>query len=226
MFSTQSQTKCWVWSLSCPAFNVETYIFWVTFFGVLVFIFCDTSFYLRSLLDWVMNICQYKPIIGSAGIRSTHFYSGRCMTTDMQKRQSSINCSASFLRECDFAFRVFTKNYGLNDALRHLGASLVNSSNNTKFRKSLSLLQSYTVSTRVVWWDNYSFYVEQKLVRDHDKVVCAVNFSRHTVEGASPQDLLDVLPFCSCQPEMPPPEIASWMVCINVVNRELQLAGH
>jgi hypothetical protein len=42
------------------------------------------------------------------------------------------------------------------------------------------------------------------------------------VVGARPQDLLDLLPVCSCKPQVPP-EIASWMVCIKVVNRELHL---
>ena len=74
-----------------------------------------------------------------------------------------------------------------------------------------------------MWWDHYSLYVEQKLVRNTDNVVCAVNFSRHCVHGARPQDLLNFLPVCSCLPEIPP-EIASWMVCIKVVNRELKLS--
>lgn len=61
----------------------------------------------------------------------------------------SKNSSARFLRVCDFALRVFLKSSRLEDALCALGASIIISSNNLKFRKPLYFMQSYSIHTRV-----------------------------------------------------------------------------
>ncbi|XP_076467704.1 protein THEM6-like [Babylonia areolata] len=139
---------------------------------------------------------------------------------------NNMSCASHFLRECNLAFQHFLCTSHLDYALTALNARILNSSNNLKFRRKLGFLQNYCIRTRLTWWDKKALYLEQKLTcPDERGTLCAINFSRQTLEGAEMHELLGQLNVCTCLPEYPPPEIEAWNVFIHTINQKLTVSG-
>ncbi|KAL8593866.1 hypothetical protein ACOMHN_018078 [Nucella lapillus] len=142
------------------------------------------------------------------------------------KFTDNMGSAAIFLRECDLAFRNFLCTSHLEDVIKAQDATVCNSSNNLKVRKPIHFLHNYCIQTRLAWWDTHSMYLEQKLTSPDERgTVCAINYSRQTVQGVKVPELLAKLPVCTCLPKIPPPEIETWIVCIKTVNQQLTLSS-
>ena len=92
--------------------------------------------------------CHIQSNRGQKSFNVNVCLSGYCLTAEMDFTHNR-NSPANFLRVCNFALRVFLITSHLEDALCALGASIMNSSNNLKFRKPVYFLQSYSIHTRV-----------------------------------------------------------------------------
>nr|KAG5698519.1 hypothetical protein BaRGS_023222 [Batillaria attramentaria] len=147
----------------------------------------------------------------------------RCLPNDLDFTMGMHD--ARILRECSFARYVFFCKTHLLDAARALDATVVNNGNNIRYRKPITVFQTFRIHSRLVFWDKISFYIEQKIIRTLDEFVVAINFTRQTVIGSSPQELIDLLYGHVVSPTAPN-EIVAWIECTKICSRQLKMAGY
>lgn len=94
--------------------------------------------------------------------------------------------NARYLREADLARCVHLTRCGIFQAVRALGAHTVLSAVGCRYRRSLHLFERFVIHTRLLGWDERTFFLEQRFVSARDGFVCAVLFVRQHVVGASP----------------------------------------
>ena len=118
--------------------------------------------------------------------------------------------NSKYLREMDFGRIGLSMERGIHSAVRKLGALCVLGAASIRYRRSLHVFQRFSLTTRVVCWDETSIYMEQRVVA-RDGFVSAINLAKLPVRGATPQDLIrEVTGETVASPAMPP-EVTSWM---------------
>jgi len=81
-----------------------------------------------------------------------------------------------------------------------------------RFRRSLTLLQRFTVESRVLGWDDRAFLVEQVFMRGGERVAMAVVRARFLGRGGervAPQEVLALVGLDAPSPPLPGP-VARW----------------
>ncbi|KAK7096758.1 hypothetical protein V1264_003824 [Littorina saxatilis] len=135
-----------------------------------------------------------------------------CLPMDLDCNRHMNN--SRYLRECDFArFQFFLESH-LFDVVKKLGGSIVNRGNNIRYRRSILPLDVYKIQTKLLFWDQKNFYIEQQMIRRSDDFVCAVSYVSLAViskdKSISPQQVIDSMYGKIEDPEAPP-EIAAWI---------------
>ncbi|KAG9329961.1 hypothetical protein JZ751_028532, partial [Albula glossodonta] len=101
--------------------------------------------------------------------------------------------NARYLRECDFArFAFYTRN-GLFKAARALGGNMVVGASTIRYRRSLALGEAFELRSRIVTWDEKSFFLEQRFVSCRDGFISAVMLCRQNILRGSPDKILQFL---------------------------------
>ncbi len=102
---------------------------------------------------------------------------GLCWTTDVDYFLHMNN--SRYLREMDFGRFNYYFRTGLSRHLtwRH-GISVVQHAAMIRYRRSIDLLMPFRLHTRLVWFDERSFYFEQRFVTVRDGFVRAVALSK------------------------------------------------
>lgn len=59
-----------------------------------------------------------------------------------------------------------------------------------RYRRPINLLTKYTINTKVIYWDDTAFYVEQTFVQDSDNFVCFIGLVKQTISGVSPESVV------------------------------------
>lgn len=99
--------------------------------------------------------------------------------------------NSRYLRECDFArFHHYMRN-GLFMASRKLGAKMVVGASTIRYRRSLAFREPFEIRTRVVGWDEKSFYLQQRFVSKRDGFISAVMLCRQNVVRSSPEKIIE-----------------------------------
>ena len=115
---------------------------------------------------------------------------GRVLPRDMDMCHMN---NARYLRECDFArFSLYTRN-GVFKALRALGAGMVVGATTIRYRRALCVGEGFELRSRIVTWDEKSFFLEQRFVSTKDGLVCAVMYCRQNVIRCSPDKIMQHL---------------------------------
>ncbi|KAK7485605.1 hypothetical protein BaRGS_00023180 [Batillaria attramentaria] len=149
---------------------------------------------------------------------TTQCFGGVCLTSDLDF-MFRMN-SGRYLRECDFARFDFWIQSHVYKALKTLGATITNKAAYIQYRRSIRLMERFHTYTKLVFWDEKSFYLEQKMIRAKDNVICAVNYTCHTLTNPSvtPQDVLNKLyGRVECPPA--PPDVAAWILLAELASR-------
>ncbi|XP_037070122.1 protein THEM6-like [Pollicipes pollicipes] len=105
-----------------------------------------------------------------------------CTTTDLDAFLHMNN--ARYAREMDFGRWGYYVRTGLYRHWRGTDVRILQASMIIRFRKEVSLLMPFVVETRLVYWDEASFYFEQKLVTLHDGRARCVSLSQQRVLGS------------------------------------------
>ncbi|KOC71311.1 UPF0670 protein THEM6 like protein [Habropoda laboriosa] len=91
--------------------------------------------------------------------------------------------NARYLRELDFARFHYYDRTGIYGAVMKRGGGAVQGASSTRYRRALSILSPYKVTTRLIYWEDKHFYLEHEFISLPDNFVRAVVLSKQTVTG-------------------------------------------
>lgn len=159
------------------------------------------------LYSWIKRkCCSTLP-----SFMGTNTIYGICFTWDLDLMLHMNN--ARYLRAADLARIKFWYETGVFYSIRTIGGGLVAGAINVRYRRSLKLGDIYTINSRIVSWDEKSFYMEQTFTRWSDGFVCCIVMVKQTLVGVTvPQVLTQVSPKPTEQEHLP--EVASWIQSI------------
>uniref|UniRef100_A0A673IID6 Protein THEM6 n=1 Tax=Sinocyclocheilus rhinocerous TaxID=307959 RepID=A0A673IID6_9TELE len=143
---------------------MEDTLLWIV--GVLLLLFCslDVWYYLRVVVV-LIRAWFLSPVFD---ITAEQTASGRVVLHDVDLCHMN---NARYLRECDFArFSLYTRN-GVFKALRALGATMVVGATTIRYRRPLCVGEAFEIRSRIVIWDEKSFYLEQSCYKNTQKNV-------------------------------------------------------
>ncbi|XP_028296600.1 protein THEM6-like isoform X2 [Gouania willdenowi] len=154
---------------------------------VLLFSSLDVWYFLRGAQVFVWSCFQPRV----KDVLSEQSVDGQVLLHDLDYMGHMNN--SRYLRECDFArFHHYMRN-GLFMASFRLGAKMVVGASTVRYRRSLAFRETFEIRTRVLGWDQKSFYLEQRFVSKKDNFVSAVMLCRQNVVHCSPEDILQVV---------------------------------
>lgn len=146
-----------------------------------LYVMFDVAYYLRGVataVTWTL----YSRLANTAHPNNAHVLRanllspcrtwGICWFSDLDLMFHMNN--ARYLRECDFARYKFLISRGLGPALRKTGFTMVLGASTIRYRRSIGLFERFTVSTKVLAWDEKSLYIEHTFHRSKDNFVCAI----------------------------------------------------
>ncbi|XP_072296946.1 protein THEM6-like [Eucyclogobius newberryi] len=130
--------------------------------------------------------------------------------------------NSRYLRECDFArFHHYMRN-GVFMASRKLGARMVVGASTIRYRRSLDFREAFAIRTKVLGWDDKSFYLEQRFVSKKDGFVSAIMLCRQNVVSSSPEKIIEYV--CKKKIECPefPEDLKHWVNYITASSQALR----
>ncbi|XP_041950069.1 protein THEM6 [Alosa sapidissima] len=191
-------------------------LLWVFSGLLLLFGSLDVWYFLRGLLMIITSLFQ-SPL---KDITAEHMIEGKVLPHDIDYMGHMNN--ARYLRECDFArFSYYTRN-GLFMAARAMKATMVVGASTIRYRRSLALGEAFELRSRIVTWDEKSFFLEQRFVSKKDGFLSAVMFCRQNVVRSSPEKILEHL--CKRKVECPavPEDLQHWINFISANSQALR----
>ncbi|XP_063049056.1 protein THEM6-like [Engraulis encrasicolus] len=133
---------------------------------------------------------------------------GRVLPHDMDLCHMN---NARYLRECDFARLSLYARNGVLKTLRSQGGSMVVGATTIRLRQALRVGKAFEIRSRIVYWDDKAFYLEQRFVSGKDSRVSAVMYCKQNILGSSPDKILYFL--CQRKVEVPevPEDLQHWI---------------
>jgi acyl-CoA thioesterase FadM len=129
------------------------------------------NLFLRLL--WLRLAGRFRPRSSLLGPIRTPF---RVMPTDLDVLRHVNN--GVYLSLLDLARVDLLGRAGLTGELKRRGWFPVVTAESIGFRRSLTLFQRFEVDTRVLGWDDTSFYLHQRFIRDDDVMAGALVVGR------------------------------------------------
>uniref|UniRef100_A0A8C5MWY1 Protein THEM6 n=1 Tax=Leptobrachium leishanense TaxID=445787 RepID=A0A8C5MWY1_9ANUR len=175
--------------------------------GLIATLFCflDVWYFLRAA--FAVLRARVQPVVKD--LLKEHTFSSLVLPHDLDFLCHMNN--SRYLREADFARLSFFTRSGLFGAIHSLGAGMVMAACTVRYRRSLKLLETFEIRSRLLCWDDKAFYVEQRFVAPKDGFVCAVLLSRQHIIGNSPDKVVQSM--CKRKVESPefPDEVQHWI---------------
>ncbi|XP_065132821.1 protein THEM6-like [Paramisgurnus dabryanus] len=185
--------------------------------AVLLLLFCslDVWYFIRAVAV-VTRAWFQSPVFDITGEQTLN---GRVLLHDIDLCHMN---NARYLRECDFArFSLYTRN-GVFKALRALGATMVVGATTIRYRRPLCVGEGFKLCSRIITWDEKSFYLEQRFVSCKDGVVSAIMFCKQNILRSSPDKILQYL--CKRKVDVPevPEDLQHWINFISASSKALR----
>ncbi|KAL2733952.1 protein THEM6-like [Vespula squamosa] len=145
---------------------------------VIFYFFFDVNYFMRLLFMFTWTKFIQKKI---KLLDETTMY-GICTTQDLDIVMSHMN-NARYLREvdfCRFQYFIHTEVFFL---LKKVGVTSVLGASCTRYRRSIPFLMMYKITTKLIYWDEKSFYLEHKFINLRDNFIHTIIFSKQTMIG-------------------------------------------
>lgn len=129
-------------------------------------------------LLWLRLVARFRPATGLLGPVRTPF---RVLPTDLDVLRhvnNGVYFSLMDIARMDLLIRA-----GLEGQLRERGWYPIVSAESIGFRRSLTLFQRFEVETRVLGWDDRSFYIHQRFIQGRDVIASALVVGRFLSRG-------------------------------------------
>lgn len=143
---------------------------------------------------------------------------GICITTDIDTLLYHMN-NARFMRELDFARIDFYERTGLYKTIRKKGGSLAVGATTVRYRRFVKLFHRYIITSKIIYWDDQSIYMEHRFITPKDNFVNAIVTARTRLINCNAEDIMkdliappdgDIEMAKKTKPEMPP-DLEKWL---------------
>ncbi|EFN87768.1 protein THEM6 [Harpegnathos saltator] len=173
----------------------------------ILYVLFDVNYFLRifSTIIWGRLFDKRKKLFDTTTIY------GICFTQDVDLVLRHMN-NARYLRELDFARFYFYDRSGIYNSIVKKGGSAVQGASTIRYRRAIPIFTPYKITTKLIYWEDKHFYVEQQFISLSDNFIRAVVLSRQTVTGLKipVQDIVaDIEP--EVQRPAPTKELQLWL---------------
>ncbi|KAJ8922817.1 hypothetical protein NQ315_007852 [Exocentrus adspersus] len=173
----------------------------------LLYILFDVNYFLRIAftIGWGKLFDKRKKID-----ESTEIY-GVCTTQDLDIFLKHMN-NARYVRDLDFARFHFYERTGLYDEITKAKGHVLQTASNIRYRRTIPLLNAYKVTTKIVYWEEKTLYIEQQFITLSDGFIRAVVLSKQGTIGLNVPEIMAKLTGkdISYRPT-PPEELQDWL---------------
>ncbi|XP_035725489.1 protein THEM6-like [Vespa mandarinia] len=143
----------------------------------ILYFFFDINYFLRLIFTfiWAKFIQKKTKLLDKTTIYSI------CTTQDLDFMSHMNN--ARYLRELDFSryhYFLQTKMYFL---LTNMGITAILGGLCTRYRRSIKFFMIYKITTKLIYWDEKSFYFEHRFINLQDNFIHTVILSKQTTIG-------------------------------------------
>uniref|UniRef100_A0A1B6H0F0 Protein THEM6 n=1 Tax=Cuerna arida TaxID=1464854 RepID=A0A1B6H0F0_9HEMI len=118
--------------------------------------------------------------------------SGVCLSTDVDTLLYHMN-NARYLRELDFARVDFYERTGLYRTIRGKKGAVVQGACTIRYRRFVRPFTCYKITSKIVYWDHNSIYMEHRFITPKDEFVRAIALCRQRVINVSAEDVMQDL---------------------------------
>ena len=192
----------------------------------IVFAFVDVWYFLRTIGIFI-NIKLRKYILASRlmscqeeDILKDYHTSGVVLPSDIDFQLHMNN--SKYLREMDFGRVAMFQERGIYETIVALKVKrLVVAAVSVRYRRSLVLFDSFTLKTRIIYWEAEALYVEQSFVA-RDGFVTTITLVKLVAKGISINALLKAIVGKDVSPPEPPPELLKWMESNRISSEKLK----
>ncbi|XP_017775872.1 PREDICTED: protein THEM6-like [Nicrophorus vespilloides] len=180
---------------------------------VVLYASLELHYFLRMTLSVILaRFCKKR-----AHILQETSVNGICLTTDIDTLLYHMN-NARFIRELDFARVDFYERTGLYRCIRAKGGSIAMGATSIRYRRFIRLFHRYSISTKIIYWDDQSIFMEHRFTTPRDNFVNAIVWSRTRLMDCSADEVMASLlspgdaenGTTKLKPEMPT-DVATWM---------------
>ncbi|XP_015521406.1 protein THEM6 [Neodiprion pinetum] len=155
---------------------------------VLFYVFLEVHYFLRMCLTVLLaRFCKKQVHI----LDETSVY-GVCITTDIDTLLYHMN-NARYLRELDFARVDFYERTNLYREIRAQGSGVVQGAATIRYRRFLRPFSVYKITSKIIYWDDKSIFMEHKFISSGDGFVRAIAICRQRVLECSAEAVMGVL---------------------------------
>ena len=142
---------------------------------ILLFLSLDLRYFARTAIEYAR---PKKKKHFLEPYRSEH----RCTLADLDWMIHMNN--GRYLRNCECARIYFYTSNCLWQAAKSLGSVLVVASSTIRYRRSIGPFQPYSITTRLVWWDEKNLYIEQNFLNPKDDFIYATVYIKGALKAA------------------------------------------
>ncbi|XP_058126544.1 protein THEM6 [Anopheles ziemanni] len=158
--------------------------------GVLVALYA--LFELHYFLRMCLCVLSARFLKKRMHILDTSSVVGLCLTNDIDTLLYHMN-NARYLREIDFARVDFYERTSLYRTIRSKGGSVVQGATTIRYRRFIRPFTRFTISSRIVYWDNQSIFMEHRFVGGTDGFIHCIALCRQRVMQCSVDDVMATL---------------------------------
>ncbi|XP_058804396.1 protein THEM6-like isoform X1 [Phymastichus coffea] len=174
---------------------------------ILPYMLFDVNYFLRILFTimWDRLFHRRRNIFE----HTVHY--GMCWTSDIDIFMRHMN-NARYLRELDFARSSYYDRTGIFQHIKRQGGSVVQGATSIRYRQPITLLMAYKVTTKLIYWDDRSIYIEHEFVSLLDNFVRAIALSKQSVTDSNIHvtDIIHKIEPDAMKP-MPTEELRLWV---------------
>jgi len=117
---------------------------------------------------------------------------GVCLSTDVDTLLYHMN-NARYLRELDFARVDFYERTDLYRTIRAKKGAVVQGACTIRYRRFVRPFTCYKITSKIIYWDNNSIYMEHRFITPKDEFVRAIALCRQRLIGVSAEDVMQEL---------------------------------
>ncbi|CAB0016872.1 unnamed protein product [Nesidiocoris tenuis] len=181
---------------------------------ILLLWFFDVQYYLRIISTVAFGRLFQK----KCNIMDETTIHGFCFTQDLDLVMKHMN-NARYVRDLDFARFHFYDRTGLYDEMVKRKTDAVQAATNVRYRRVIPIFTFYKVTTKVIYWDERSIYLEQKFITSDNFVRTAI-LSKATMHKPIVEEVMVVLK-AGPKPE-PLEDLKLWMDSMEVSSKRLR----
>ncbi|XP_032673379.1 protein THEM6 isoform X2 [Odontomachus brunneus] len=183
---------------------------------VLLYGLVELHYFLRMFLTvFLARYCKKRVNI----LDETVIYAV-CTTTDLDALLYHMN-NARYLRELDFARVDFYERTDLYREVCSQGSGVVQGATTIRYRRFIKPLMFFKITSKIIYWDERSFFMEHRFITPNDGFVRAIAICRQKLLDCSADTVIGALinrrvkqnenvEAPPVRPEMPP-EVSRWI---------------